>query len=182
MTRRLFTLALILALTIPLGAGERRRDSDLARLAAELERTLGAGSVEVHRASGADEAILEAMNRERLARGLNPLRINRSLSLAAADRIDDMFARRYFAHVAPDGTAPFVWVTRRGYDFRKAGENLAVGYRGAEGIVDGWMGSPGHRANILNPAYDEVGLAIAEGSPTSGFRGPTVVALYAAAR
>ncbi|HEX8154194.1 MAG TPA: CAP domain-containing protein, partial [Thermoanaerobaculia bacterium] len=80
---------------------------------------------------------------------------------------------------APDGTDPFVWVTRRGYDFRKAGENLAVGYRGAEEIVEGWMSSPGHRANILNPAYEEVGLAVAGGSPTSSFRGPTVVALYA---
>jgi uncharacterized protein YkwD len=121
------------------------------------------------------------MNRERVARGLVPLRLNQSLSLAAHDRIGDMFAKNYFAHVSPDGIQPFVWARQRGYRYRIIGENLAVGYRGAA-VVDGWMRSPGHRENILQEAFDEVGIAIADGSPRSGYRGPTVVALYAAAR
>jgi uncharacterized protein YkwD len=117
------------------------------------------------------------MNRERAARGLGPLRLNPTLSDAAGDRIDDMFAKRYFDHVSPDGVQPFVWATRRGYRYRLIGENLAVGFRGTS-VVDGWMRSPGHRENILQRGFDEVGIAIADGAPQRGYKGPTVVAMY----
>jgi uncharacterized protein YkwD len=122
--------------------------------------------------------IVSAMNRERDAYGLPPLHINSRLSLAAGDRIGDMFGKHYFAHVSPDGIKPWTWVERRGYDYREIGENLAVGYRNAGAVVHGWMQSPGHRANILGRGFDEVGVAVAPGSPTRSYRGPTVVALY----
>ena len=161
--------------------------SDIDRLAADLERALGRGSVEVRRerrdtrasASNPATAIVEAMNRERAGYGLPPLRLNESLSLAAQDRITDMFDQRYFAHVAPDGTQPFVWLARHGYSYRRAGENLAVGYGTAGRVVGGWMSSPGHRANILGSGFDEVGIAIAPGAPLRGYAGPTIVAIYA---
>jgi uncharacterized protein YkwD len=181
MTRRTTALALIVSLvTIALQA------SDLDRLAQDLERVLGKGRVEVrtesepHRVSSRSVTeVVEAMNRERSARGLGPLRFSESLSLAAQDRIADMFDQNYFAHVAPDGTQPFVWISRRGYSYRMAGENLAVGYGTAFSVVDGWMHSPGHRANILKREFEEVGIAIAEGAPLRGYAGPTVVAIYA---
>ncbi|MFL6248040.1 MAG: CAP domain-containing protein [Thermoanaerobaculia bacterium] len=131
-----------------------------------------------HERTAAD-AIVAAMNRERTARGLRPLRLNTRLSLAATDRIDDMFAKNYFAHVSPDGLQPFVWARARGYRYRLIGENLAVGYRGTT-VVDGWMRSPAHRDNILQRGFDEVGIAIADGAPRRGYRGPTVVAMYGA--
>ena len=121
---------------------------------------------------------VDAMNRERLARGERPLRLNTVLCAAASDRVRDMFAQHYFAHEAPDGTQPFVWVDREGYDYREIGENLAVGYRTAEDVVDGWMHSPKHRDNVLNEAFVDVGIAVAPESPKRGFRGPVVVALY----
>lgn len=121
--------------------------------------------------------LVAAMNRERAAYGLRPLRLNTKLSRAANDRIDDMFAKRYFAHVSPDGIDPFEWVLLRGYRYRLIGENLAVGYRGIA-VVDGWMRSRGHRENILMRGFDEVGIAIANGSPRRGYKGPTVVAIY----
>ncbi|MBV8520233.1 MAG: hypothetical protein JO197_22775 [Acidobacteria bacterium] len=129
--------------------------------------------------SAAVAAILAAMNRERAARGLAPLRLNERLCAAARDRIDDMFAKRYFAHQSPDGIDPFSWVIQHGYRYLFAGENLATGYSGTS-VVDGWMHSPGHRRNVLGADYTEVGIAVADGSPlrTSGYRGPTVVALY----
>jgi uncharacterized protein YkwD len=127
----------------------------------------------------AADAIVAAMNRERTSRGLRPLRLNDRLSLAATDRIDDMFAKNYFAHVSPDGLQPFVWAQLRGYRYRLIGENLAVGYRGTT-VVEGWMRSPGHRENILQRGFDEVGIAIADGAPRRGYRGPTVVAMYGA--
>lgn len=136
-------------------------------------------SLATHVTSGA-EVILAAMNRERTARGLRPLRLNQKLSLAARDRIGDMFGKRYFAHVAPDGLQPFTWALQRGYRYRLIGENLAVGYRGRS-VVDGWMSSRPHRENILQRGFDEVGIAIADGAPQRGYRGPTVVAMYGTA-
>ena len=125
--------------------------------------------------------ILDAMNRERAAKGLRPLKLNAELSLAASDRIRDMFAKNYFAHVSPDGLDPFVWAEQRGYDYRLIGENLAVGFRG-QAVVDGWMRSRGHRENILQRGFQEVGIAIVEGAPRRGYRGPTVVAMYGTER
>src|SRR2546430_10470460 len=110
------------------------------------------------------DALVVAMNRERAAAGLGPLRLDAALSAAADDRMHDMFAKHYFEHVSPDGVDPFSWVEKRGYDYRQIGENLAVGYPRASDVVDGWMHSDGHRANILGAGYDEVGIAVAERS------------------
>lgn len=192
--QRLSAFAVAFALVLPLSVFAENRSrgrTDLERLAADLEARLGKGSVRIERTrpaqpaptvmrrDTAQDAILAAMNRERAAYGLGPLRINEQLSLAAGDRIGDMFAKRYFAHVAPDGLQPFTWARQRGYRYRTIGENLAVGFRGTS-VVEGWMRSPGHRENILQRDFDEVGIAIADGAPQRGYRGPTVVAMYGA--
>jgi uncharacterized protein YkwD len=156
--------------------------SDLRQLARDLERALGTGKVEVRESAPPGHSIVslvDAMNRERNAYGLPPLRLNRQLSLAAGDRVHHMFEYHYFAHVGPDGKQPFEWIEERGYRYRAAGENLAVGYRTANRVVGGWMSSPGHRANVLGGHFEEIGIAIADGAPMRGFGGPTVVALYA---
>jgi uncharacterized protein YkwD len=126
-------------------------------------------------------SLLEAMNEQRARRGLPALRRNVRLEAAASDRIRDMFEYRYFAHVAPDGTEPFVWVKQRGYRYSRVGENLAMGQRAARVVVDQWMGSPGHRANILG-SFDDTGIAIASGAPTGRSRGYTFVAMYGRAQ
>lgn len=187
--QRFIALIAVMATTLApsINAEDRSRDrTELEQLAAELEQKFGPGSVSIERrpataapANGAAETIVAAMNRERAARGLRPLRLNDRLSLAANDRIGDMFSKHYFAHVSPDGLQPFVWAQQRGYRYRLIGENLAVGYRGTA-VVDGWMRSPGHRDNILQRGFDEVGIAIADGAPKRGYRGPTVVAMYGA--
>lgn len=179
-TQRLTAVALALSLALgPSTFAENRtsRRTDLRQLEADLERVFGKRDRTVVAVDSAPEAILDAMNRERAARGLAPLRMNAALSRAAEDRIHDMFDKRYFAHVSPDGIDPFTWAIRQGYRYRMIGENLAAGYRGTR-VVDGWMNSPGHRANILERRFDEVGIAIAEGSPRRGTKGPTVVAMY----
>ncbi|HEX6084246.1 MAG TPA: CAP domain-containing protein [Thermoanaerobaculia bacterium] len=154
--------------------------ADVSQLRADMERVFakrGLKPAPHQPAPHSQREILEAMNRERAAHGLGPLRLNAALSEAAGDRIDDMFTKRYFAHVSPDGVQPFVWAARRGYRYRLIGENLAVGYGGTR-VVDGWMKSPGHRENILQRGFDEVGIAIAAGAPQRGYKGPTVVAMY----
>lgn len=122
-------------------------------------------------------SLLHAMNEHRARRGLPPLQRNVRLEAAAADRIRDMFEFRYFDHVAPDGTEPFVWVRQHGYRYATVGENLAMGQRAAREVVQQWMASPGHRANILGN-FDDTGIAIASGSPTGRSRGYTFVAMY----
>jgi uncharacterized protein YkwD len=127
-------------------------------------------------------SLLDAMNRERATRGLNPLRLNERLTLAATDRMRDMFEKHYFNHTSPDGIDPFSWLDKRGYDYAEAGENLSVGYATAADIVDGWMKSPAHRVNVLNKHFNEAGVAIMAASPTRKRMGPTVVALYGTRR
>ena len=122
-------------------------------------------------------ALLGAMNAHRQSRGLRPLHRSTRLEAAAADRIRDMFAQRYFDHVAPDGTQPFVWARHRGYPYAALGENLATGQRRAEAVVEQWMRSPGHRANIMGD-FEDAGIAIASGSPTWRSDGYTYVVLY----
>jgi uncharacterized protein YkwD len=124
------------------------------------------------------EALVAAMNRERAAAGLAPLRLNETLCAAADDRMHDMFAKHYFNHISPDGIDPFSWADRRGYNYRAIGENLAVGYPTASDVVYGWMHSEGHRENVLGRDYNEIGIAIADSSPARPFHAPTVVALY----
>ncbi len=191
-TKRLSAFVLVATLAAPLSlSAENRtpRRSSLSDLARELESVLGRGSVEVHGSRPARrptrsydslsaEAIVAATNRERAAHGLAPLRLNNKLSAAAGDRITDMFDQHYFDHVAPDGTQPFVWAKRRGYSYSLIGENLAVGYPTAQRVVTGWMNSPGHRQNILQRGFDEIGIAVASGTPVRGYSGPTIVAMY----
>ncbi len=183
--QRLTSYLVAFALLVPMSLFAENRSrgrTDLERLAADLERALGKGSVAVEGTrrpqSSYAEAIVEAMNRERAAYGLGPLQLEPRLSLAAEDRVEDMMAKRYFDHVSPDGVNPFSWVKARGYRYRMIGENLALGYTSSQSVVTGWMNSPGHRANILKDGFDEVGIAFADSSPRRGYRGPLVVALY----
>jgi uncharacterized protein YkwD len=159
--QRLIAIALGIAILAPLSASAERR-----RLPQTESTPITA------------ESIVAAMNAERRHQGLGDLRLDSRLNAAAADRAGDMFAKRYFNHVAPDGTQPFVWVRNRHYRYATIGENLADGYRNARAVVDGWMHSPGHRANVLGPSFEDVGLSIVRGSPTRHTNGYTVVALY----
>lgn len=185
-----FAVALAIVFPLSLSADSRSRGrTDLEKLAAELEARLGRGSVVLERTpvdptptaasrSSYAEAIVHAMNRERAARGLGPLRLEERLSLAAQDRVADMLSKHYFDHVSPEGISPFEWVRKRGYKYNLIGENLALGYRSSHSVVSGWMKSPGHRDNILKSGFDEVGIAFSDTSPMRGYGAPLVVALY----
>ncbi len=96
--------------------------------------------------------------------GLPPLKGNAVLDAIAVGRLEDMFAKQYFEHVAPDGGKAETVAKTVGYEFIALGENLALGnYDGDAGVVTAWMESPGHRANILNDGYTELGVAARKG-------------------
>lgn len=192
--RHRFAIALSIGLALSMSAPAESRPrggTEIEQLAADLARILGSDAVELRRGSAAPreidiatpqpagvEAIVLEMNRHRARAGLPALQWDARLAAAAEDRAEDMVARGYFAHVDPEGRSPFLTVKAHGYRFRAVGENLAVGYPTARSIVEGWMASPGHRANILATDYREVGIAIHPRAPKRPYAGPTVVAMY----
>lgn len=106
--------------------------------------------------------VIVETNNQRKANGLSPLVENLKLNAAADFKMRDMFARQYFDHYAPDQTSgvPFL-LMRFGYSYVAAGENLAFGdFRTAGELVAAWMASLGHRANILNSIYRDIGIGI----------------------
>jgi uncharacterized protein YkwD/uncharacterized protein YukE len=97
--------------------------------------------------------------------GLSALSENATLNDIASLRLDDMFAKQYFAHVSPSSSSAETVAAAVGYDYIALGENLALGdFVGDQGVVTAWMNSPGHRANILNTHYSQIGVAVGEGA------------------
>lgn len=102
-------------------------------------------------------------NDARSAEKLAALTPNEVLAEAAATKAADMAEKGYFAHVSPDGTQPWTWVRNAGYSYEYAGENLAVNFADSEDVVNAWLASPAHRANILKREYTEIGIGTATG-------------------
>lgn len=97
--------------------------------------------------------------------GLPALTENAQLAGAALAKAKDMFAKQYFEHVSPSGVGPGELAQSYGYDYIVEGENLILGnFASEKEAVQDWMDSPGHRANILNNRYSEIGVAIIKGT------------------
>lgn len=108
--------------------------------------------------------LIDLTNQTRKNNGLSPLLYNKQLSDAAKMKGQDMALREYFAHFAPDGTSPWHWFNKAGYKFLFAGENLAINFRSSQAVEKAWMDSPKHRDNILDPRYEEIGIATVPGT------------------
>lgn len=124
-------------------------------------------------------AIMELTNSERREAALVQYKENPMLTAAAEEKAQDMATRSYFAHATPEGEKTWNLVRENGYAFSRVGENLAVKFSDPSRVVSMWLASPGHRANILNEKFVDIGVGIAEGA----YQGATttfVVALFAA--
>lgn len=108
-------------------------------------------------------SLVDITNEDRAENGLGTLVQNPVLARAAQLKANDMAAKSYFAHTSPEGVTPWHWLKEAGYTFSYAGENLAVHFSDSVDVADAWMNSPGHRANILNDRFTEIGIATAEG-------------------
>jgi uncharacterized protein YkwD len=108
-------------------------------------------------------SVLELTNQSRSQAGIAGLTYNASLEQAAQAKANDLLARQYFAHNTPDGKTPWYFFDLVGYKYLAAGENLAVHFSDVEPLQDAWMNSPGHRANILNSSFKEMGVGISRG-------------------
>ena len=103
-------------------------------------------------------------NDARTNENLLPLRESEILARGAQMKADDMAAKGYFSHTGPEGEQPWVWFMRAGYRYQYAGENLAVNFDESEEVINAWLDSPTHRANILKEQYTEIGIGIATGT------------------
>ncbi|MFA6463971.1 MAG: CAP domain-containing protein [Candidatus Paceibacterota bacterium] len=110
-------------------------------------------------------AVLDDLtNQNRQSEHLAVLTVNPSLNKVAQLKANDMAKNSYFAHVSPEGKAPWYWFKQVGYNYVYAGENLAVDFTDSQDIAKAWMNSPTHKANILEKAYTEIGTGIATGT------------------
>ncbi|MEW6771414.1 MAG: CAP domain-containing protein [Bacillota bacterium] len=110
-----------------------------------------------------EQAMFEMVNRERLKAGLKPLSLDPALTKLARLKAEDMVRLNYFSHISPTYGSPFEMMRAAGISYRTAGENLA-GASSVERAFSALMNSPGHRANILSPAFTRMGIGVAEGS------------------
>lgn len=109
------------------------------------------------------EEMVKLINSSRSALSISSLQINQTLVEAAGDKASDIFTKQYFAHVSPENKTPWDFLRGRNYTYNLAGENLAIDYSTATDAHIGFMDSPTHRANILNPLYTEVGVSVTQG-------------------
>ncbi|MEU2392277.1 CAP domain-containing protein [Streptomyces sp. NPDC007369] len=113
-------------------------------------------------ASGATAEVLALVNQERAAVGCPALTLNAKLTAAAQSHSQDMAAHANMSHTGSDGSDPGQRITRAGYTWRTYGENVAYGYSTPAAVMEGWMNSPGHKRNILDCSFKEIGIGYAQ--------------------
>jgi uncharacterized protein YkwD len=107
------------------------------------------------------QAVLEQTNAYRASNGLGALTLNAQLAQAAQGFAEAMGTEGFFSHTSPDGSTPSDRITRAGYAWKTWGENIAYGYATADQVMQGWINSAGHRANILGSGFKEIGIGYA---------------------
>ena len=128
------------------------------------------------------QELLNDTNQDRSAADKKPLKLNPLLIKAAQSKANDMALRNYWSHNTPAGNPPWVFVSAVNYQYDKLGENLAAGFTDSLSTINGWMASPEHKDNMLDPAYSDVGFGFANNPDytSTGNNGPMtiVVAFY----
>ena len=113
--------------------------------------------------SSYESEVIRLVYEIRQQNGLRPLAANWELSRVARYKSQDMRDNGYFSHNSPTYGTPFQMLSAFGLSYRTAGENIAKGYASPQAVVNGWMNSSGHRANILNASYTQIGVGYVSG-------------------
>ena len=114
--------------------------------------------------SSYQQQVLDLVNVERTKRGISALTLDSNLSSVATKKSQDMVNKNYFDHTSPTYGSPFDMMKQFGISYRTAGENIAKGQKTPQEVVTAWMNSEGHRKNILNPNFTNLGVGIAKDS------------------
>lgn len=109
-----------------------------------------------------ENEVIKLVNSERAKNGLPALKANWQVSRVARYKSQDMIDKNYFSHTSPTYGSPFRMLETFGVSFSAAGENIAMGQRTPSEVMNAWMGSPGHRNNILSPSFTEIGIGLAK--------------------
>ncbi|MEW4211784.1 CAP domain-containing protein [Priestia megaterium] len=117
-------------------------------------------------ASQFEQKVVDLVNQEREKQGLTPLTLNKKLSDVARTKSKDMMDKGYFDHNSPTYGSPFDMMKQFGIEYTTAGENIAKGQQSPEDVMNAWMNSDGHRKNILNPDFTEIGVGYVKGDTT----------------
>ena len=118
-----------------------------------------------NKVSAYEAEVVRLVNEIRKENGLQPLTANWELARVARYKSQDMKDKGYFSHTSPTYGSPYQMIRAFGLSFRAAGENIAKGYSTPQAVVNGWMNSSGHRANILNASYKQIGVGyVAQGN------------------
>ena len=112
--------------------------------------------------SSYEEEVIRLVNEHRKNNGLSALGADWQLSRVARYKSEDMRDKKYFSHTSPTYGTPFQMMKSFGISYKSAGENIAKGQKTPKAVVDAWMNSSGHRANILNPAFTHIGVGYAK--------------------
>ncbi|WP_416825521.1 CAP domain-containing protein [Ectobacillus polymachus] len=113
--------------------------------------------------SAYEQKVVDLTNAQRAQYGLSPLKVDPTLSKVAKAKAQDMNNLNYFDHTSPTYGSPFDMMKQFGVTYTSAGENIAMGQQTPEEVVQAWMDSPGHRANILNSSYNYIGVGYVSG-------------------
>lgn len=173
------TALLVLLLVMPIITGQPAADKAQSSLAkvkgiittATTIRNAPENESAVTQKKFSIENIVDATNTQRIAAQLPPLKINTELNASAKIKVQDMITNQYFEHVSPAGKSVANLGDEVGYEYIIMGENLALGdFTDANDLLTAWMNSPGHRANIVNTHYQDIGVYAAQAT----YKGRTV--------
>ena len=126
----------------------------------ETEKTDDGASTTLARPAGETNEVVALVNTARAEAGCDPVHADAKLTAAALAHSEDMVARGYFSHNTPDGASPWDRAKEAGYEV-PTGENIALGQKTADSVMDAWLTSEGHRANILNCSSKAIGIGVA---------------------
>ncbi|KKP88786.1 MAG: hypothetical protein UR93_C0008G0015 [Berkelbacteria bacterium GW2011_GWA2_35_9] len=129
-------------------------------------------------ASNQTDRTYKLVNNLRLANSRESLIINEKLENAASLRAQDMFSKQYFDHFSADGLSPWDAIKLSGYDYDFAGENLAIGFNNEDNAFNAWVKSPTHYQNMVDSDYQEIGIAVVNGT-MNGESKTLIVQLFA---
>lgn len=107
--------------------------------------------------------VVALVNKERVKAGLKPLVVHTNLTKMAKTKAIDMYKNKYFSHSSPSYGSPFDMMDAFNITYKYAGENIAMGQKSAKEVVEDWMNSPGHKANIMNSHYNLIGVGYYNG-------------------
>jgi len=131
---------------------------DQAHVIREIRPSVPEAAFEKGAPSAAELEVVELVNLEREIENLHPLAWDEALGAAARGHSADMARQNYFSHTSLDGRQFYQRITAAGYSYSTCGENIAAGYSTPQAVMSAWMNSPGHRGNILNSSFCDIGV------------------------